>query len=194
METDVAFRPLKEENHDPDADQPADNGPLIPPHRGKPAGRDEGDAEADGKGGKQPSCLSMGEGEMVLNQREEWGKDGSGTVVEVPETPEDEERPQSHLFHTSQTRRIRPRSRCFIHPPLLLSPDILIKEVILHAHGIDNAKDNHGLLPVPGPIETSDPQPVFFPKASEGGFIKGKDLFGQLLESFLHKPQLSSVV
>jgi hypothetical protein len=66
--------------------------------------------------------------------------------------------------------------------------DILVKEGILHAHGIDDAEDDDSLPPVSCRVKTFDPQSVLLSQMDQGGLIKRENMFGQfpmLLSSFI---------
>jgi hypothetical protein len=88
------------------------------------------------------------------------------------------------LFHPFQTRTTLRWSLLFL---LRLSKHIFIEEVVLHADSVDDAVDNHCFFPTLCAIKILDPESIPFPQISQGGFVKGEDLFSQFLKGFFHK-------
>ena len=98
VEGEVTFCPWESKKDEANPYKSRDNRSFITPNRGKTTCEQQGEAVTNRKGGEESTCLPMGDGKAVFDQREEWRENGSGGKVKEPEAKEDEERKKLHLF------------------------------------------------------------------------------------------------
>jgi len=82
--------------------------------------------------------------------------------------------------------------RCFSSLLSLFSKHVFIEEAVLHGNGVDDAVDDHRLLPLPCSVKVLYLRTVLLSQVGQGCLIKGKNLFSQFLKSFFHKDSESS--